>query len=63
MDDIVFSEEEGSREVVVTSAEHRVPAATSAGDEQEVTRCAMASALRKHAASVDAFSERSVKQT
>ena len=33
VDDMVFSEEEESWEVVVTSAEHRDPTATSAGDE------------------------------
>ena len=33
VDDMVFSEEEESREVVVTSAEHRDPVATSAKDE------------------------------
>ena len=37
VDDMVFSEEEGSWEVVVTSAERRDPAAMSAGDEQEAT--------------------------
>ena len=33
VDDMVFSEEEESREVVVTSAEHHDPTATSASDE------------------------------
>ena len=33
VDDMVFSEEEESWEVVVTSAEHRDPVAMSAGDE------------------------------
>ena len=33
VDDMVFSEEEGSREVIVTSAERRDPAAMSADDE------------------------------
>jgi hypothetical protein len=35
VDDMVFYEEEESREVVVTSAEHRDPVAMSAGDELE----------------------------
>ena len=38
VDDMVFFEEEESREVIVTSAERRDPAATSAGDEQEASR-------------------------
>ena len=33
VDDMIFSEDEESREVVVTSAERRDPAAMSAGDE------------------------------
>ena len=33
VDDMVFSKEEESREVVVTLAEHRNPTAMSAGDE------------------------------
>ena len=36
VDDMVFSEEEESREVIVTSAEHHNPTATFASDEQEV---------------------------
>ena len=35
VDDMVFSEEEESWEVVVTLAERRDPTAMSAGDEQE----------------------------
>ena len=35
LDDMVFSDEEENREVVVTSAEHRDPTVMSAGDEQE----------------------------
>ena len=35
VDDMVFSKEEESQEVVVTSAEHRDPTVMSAGDEQE----------------------------
>ena len=63
MDDMVFSEEEGSREVVVTSMERRDPAATSAGDEQEATWRAVVPTLRKHAARVDAVGEREAKRT
>ncbi|XP_066400466.1 uncharacterized protein [Miscanthus floridulus] len=37
VDNMVFSEEERSREAVVTLAERRILAATSAGDEQEAT--------------------------
>ena len=37
LDDMVFSDEEESREVVVTSAEWRNPVATSTGEEQEAT--------------------------
>ena len=33
VDGMVFSDEEGSQEVVVTSAEHHGRATTSAGDE------------------------------
>ena len=33
LDDMVFSDEEGSQEVIMTSAEHRGRATTSAGDE------------------------------
>ena len=36
VDDMVFSEEKESQEVVVTSAERRDPTATSAGDEQDI---------------------------
>ena len=38
VDDMVFSKEEESREVVVTSAEHRDPTVTSAGDERGAKR-------------------------
>ena len=60
VDDMVFSEEQ-SREVVVTSAERRDPAATSAGEEREATRHAVASTLRKLAVSADAVGERAAK--
>ena len=63
MDDMVFSEEEESREVVVTSAEHRGPRATSVGDEREVARRVVASMPRKRAASVDAIGEWVAKRT
>jgi len=63
VDDMVFSEEEESREVVVTSAEHRDPAAMSAGDEQEAERRAVVPMPRKRAASADAIGEREAKQT
>ena len=58
VDDMVFSEEEESREVVVTSAEPRDPVATFAGDEQEAAWCAVASTPRKRAASADVIGER-----
>jgi len=63
VDDMVFSEEEESWEVVVTSAERRNPAATFADDEQEAARHAVVLALRKHAASADAVDEREAKRT
>ena len=63
VDDMVFSEEEGSQEVVVTSAEHRDPTATSAGEEQEATRRVEVPASRKHAASANAVGGRAAKQT
>ena len=63
MDDMVFSKEEESQEVIVTSAEHRDPTAMSAGDEQEATWRAVVPTLRKHAARVDAVGEREAKRT
>ena len=60
---MVFSEEEESRDVVVTSAEHRDPAAMSAGDEQEAERRAVVPTPRKRAVSADAISEREAKET
>ena len=62
VDDMVFSEEEGSQEVVVTSAECRDPAATSVGDEQEAARRVVASTPKKRVASVDAVDERAAKR-
>ena len=39
VDDMIFSEEKESQEVVVSSVERRNPAAMSTGDEQEAKRC------------------------
>ena len=61
VDDMVFSDEE-SQEVVVTSAVHRGPATTSAGDEQEATRRAVVPTSRKRAASADVVGKRVAKQ-
>ena len=63
VDNMVFSEEEESREVVVTSAERRDPAAMSAGDEQEAERRAVVPVPRKRVASADAIVEREAKRT
>ena len=57
VDDMVFSDEEESWEVIVTSAVHRDPAATSAGEEQEAARRAEVPASRKRATSTDAIGE------
>ena len=57
VDDMVFSEEEKSREVVVTSAVCRDPTAMSAGDEQEVEGAIEVPMPRKRAASADAAGE------
>ena len=62
VDDMVFPEEEGSQEVVVTSVERRDLTAMSAGDEHEAARRAVAIAPRKHVASADAVGERVAKQ-
>ena len=62
MDNMVFSEEEESREVIVTSAKRRGPAAMFAGDEQEAERRAVVPMPRKHAASADVVGERRAKQ-
>ena len=62
LDDMAFSDEE-SREVVVTSVEHRDPVATSAGEEQEVARRAEVPASRKCAVSADVVGERVAKWT
>ena len=54
MDDMVFSEEEESQEVVVTLAERHDPTMMSIGDEQKAERRAVVPMLRKRAASTDA---------
>ena len=63
VDDMIFSEEEENWEVIVTSVEHRDPAAMSAGDEQEAEGCAEVPALRKRAASANTVGEREAKRT
>ena len=63
VDDMVFSEEEESREVIVTPTEHRDPMAMFAGDEQEAERRAVVPVPRKRATSADAAGEREVKWT
>ena len=60
---MIFSEEEESREVTVTSVERRDPTAMSAGDEQEAERRAVVPMPRKRAASADAIGEREAKWT
>ena len=55
--DMVFSDEEESREVVVTSAVRRDPAAMSVGEEQEAAWRAEVPVSRKHAVSADAIGE------
>ena len=56
-DDMIFSEEEESREVIVTSVERYDPTAASAGGEQEAERRGDVPTLRKHAASADTVGE------
>ena len=63
LDDMVFSDEEESQGVAVTSVERRDPVATSAGEEQEAARHAEVLASRKRAASVDAVGGRAAKRT
>ena len=62
VDDMVFSNEDESQEVIVTSVELRGPATTSAGDEQEAARHAAVPASRKRAASADVVGERVAKR-
>jgi len=63
VDDMVFSEEEESRDVVVTSVERRDREATSSGDEQEAARRMVVPTPRKHGVSVVAISEWEAKRT
>ena len=63
VDGMIFSEEEESQEVVVTSAEHDDPTAMSTGDEQEAERRSEVPMPRKRAASADAIGEREAKRT
>ena len=63
VEDMIFSEEEESHEVIMTSVEHHDPTAMSAGSEQEPERRGVVPTLRKHAASVDAIGEQEAKQT
>jgi len=63
VDDMIFSEEEESLELVVTSVERRDPVAMSAGDEQEAERRAEVPMPRKRATSADAVSKREAKRT
>ena len=58
VDDMIFSEEEESREVVVTLVERRNPMTMSAGDEQDAERCTEVPMPRKHAMSADVVGER-----
>ena len=60
---MVFSEEEESREVVVTSTERRDPTAMLAGGEQEAERHAVVPVLRKRAVSADAVGGQAAKRT
>ena len=46
LDDMVFSDEEESQGVAVTSMEHHDPTAASVGEEQEAARCAEVPASR-----------------
>jgi hypothetical protein len=63
VDDMVFSEEEESWEVVVTSVECCDPMAMSAGDEQEAERRAVVPMPRKHVTSVDTIDGWEAKRT
>ena len=57
LDDMAFSDEEESREVVATSVVRHDPMVTSAGEEQEATWCMEVPASKKHVASADAVGE------
>jgi len=63
LDDMVFSDEEESQEVVVTSVVRRGPTAAAVGEEQGAMRRVEVPALRQHAASVNTIGERAVKRT
>ena len=62
-DDMIFSEEEQSQEVIVTSAERRDPIAMSVGNEQEAKRRVDVPVPRKRAACADATGEWEAKRT
>ena len=62
VDDMIFSEEEESWEVAVTSAERCDPMVMSAGDEQEAERRVVVPVSRKRAASADAVGNWEAKQ-
>ena len=61
--DMIFSEEEESQEVIVTSVEPHDPMAMSAGGEQEAERHSDVPTPRKDATSSDAIGERQAKRT
>ena len=63
VDDMVFSKEEESREVVVTSVERRDPTTMSIGDEQEAERRVVVPVPRKCMASTDTVGEWEAKRT
>ena len=62
-DDVISSEEEGGREVIVTSVERCEPMAASAHGGREVERCGDVLTPRKHAVSSDAVDEWEAKRT
>ena len=62
-DDRIFSKEEESQEVIMTSVERHDPIAVSAGGEQEVERHGYVPTPRKRAMSADAIDEWEAKQT
>ena len=63
LDDMIFSNEEESQEVTVTSAERRDPTTAFAGEEQEAARRAEVPASRKRAVSADVVGEWAAKRT
>ena len=63
VDDMIFSEEEESREVVATLVERCDPMAAHTGGEQDTERHGDVPAPRKHAASADTVGEREAKRT